>query len=350
MRDECRKRLKTAMLFFMIGMAACAVDTRAADTKDGAGGKAVQVGERVTISGETIGVYLETDGVLVADIGTLSDKSGASVTPAKHIARAGDYIRRVNEETILTKSQLVDIMRENHGDEVTLSVVRDGETIEYRLKPTETEDGSYKLGLWVRDDLQGIGTMTFISSEGSFGALGHGISDSESGRLLSLSGGTLYKAGILEVKKGESGSPGELKGSIYYADSEILGTISQNTQCGVFGRLSTPVKGITSAVVASGDQLHTGSACIYCNVGDGVQKYEILIEKITQNTDEKNKSFVIRVTDENLLEKTGGIVQGMSGSPIIQDGKLIGAVTHVLVNDPTTGYGIFIENMLDAAE
>lgn len=338
------------MLLFAVGMVACAADVRAADTKDGARGRAVQPGERVAISGETIGIYLETDGVLVADIGTLNNKSGVDVTPAEHIARTGDYIFRVNEETVLTKSQLVDIMRENRGDEVTLSVVRDGETLEYNLQPAQTEDGSYKLGLWVKDDLQGIGTMTYVSSDGSFGALGHGISDSESGSLLSLSVGKLYKAGILEVKKGESGSPGELKGSICYADSEILGTITGNTQCGVFGRLSTPVKGITSAVMASRDQVHTGNACIYCNVGDGVQKYGIRIEKITKNTDEKNKSFVIRVTDEKLLDKTGGIVQGMSGAPILQDDRLVGAVTHVFVNDPTKGYGVFIENMLETAD
>lgn len=347
MREERRKKLRTAMFFLMMSMVVGVTDTEAADTKDKAGGKAVQAGERVTISGETIGVYLETAGVLVADIGTLNDSSGNHVTPAEHIARAGDYIQKVNDETILSKNQLIDLMRENHGDEVALSVCRDGETIEYKLEPAKTEDGSYKLGLWVRDDLQGIGTMTYICENGSFGALGHGISDSESGSLLSLSGGTLYKAGILEVKKGQSGSPGELKGSIYYADSEILGTISENTSCGVFGRLSTPVKGITSAVVASRDQLHTGDACIYCNVGDGVQQYDIRIEKIRKNTEEKNKSFVIRVTDENLLEKTGGIVQGMSGAPILQDGKLVGAVTHVFVNDPTKGYGVFIENMLE---
>ena len=347
MREERQKKLRTAMFFLMMSMAVGVTDTEAADTKDKAGGKAVQAGERVTISGETIGVYLETAGVLVADIGTLNDSSGNHVTPAEHIARAGDYIQKVNDETILTKSQLIDIMRENHGDEVALSVCRDGETIEYKLEPAKTEDGSYKLGLWVRDDLQGIGTMTYVGENGSFGALGHGISDSESGSLLSLSGGTLYKAGILEVKKGQSGSPGELKGSIYYADSEILGTISENTSCGVFGRLSTPVNGITSAVVASRDQLHTGDACIYCNVGDGVQKYDIRIEKIRKNTEEKNKSFVIRVTDADLLEKTGGIVQGMSGAPILQDGKLVGAVTHVFVNDPTKGYGVFIENMLE---
>ncbi len=337
------------MFFLLMSMAVCATDTEAADTKDKAGGKAVQAGERVTISGETIGVYLETEGVLVADIGTLSDSSGNQVTPAEHIARAGDYIRKVNDETILTKNQLINMMRKNHGDEVTLSVFRDGETIEYKLDPAQTEDGSYKLGLWVRDDLQGIGTMTYISEDGSFGALGHGISDSESGSLLSLSGGTLYKAGILEVKKGQSGSPGELKGSIYYADSERLGTIEKNTQCGVFGQLSTPVNGVTSAVVASSEQVHTGDACIYCNVGDGVKKYDIKIEKIKKTTEEKNKSFVIRVTDEQLLTKTGGIIQGMSGAPILQDGKLVGAVTHVFVNDPTKGYGVFIENMLEAA-
>ncbi len=349
MWEEWQRKVRqqiTVLLLLLLPLLAGAKNVEAAQTAQ----KALQPGERVTISGEPIGIYLQTEGVLVADIGTLKDASGCSVTPAEYIARIGDYILQVNQEKVTSKLQLQTLMQQNQGDTVELLVNRDGENIAYRLQPTRTEEGDYKLGLWVRDDLQGIGTMTYIRQDQSFGALGHGISDSDSGSLLSLSGGSLYKAQILDVQKGQKGEPGELLGSIAYTDSQLLGTITANTECGVFGNLKGEAQGTRQATVASREQLHTGDASLYCNVGDGVKEYTLRIEKITENTGEKNKCFIIRVTDDELLEKTGGIIQGMSGAPILQDGRLVGAVTHVFVNDPTKGYGICAEEMMTAAK
>lgn len=324
-------------------------NVHAADTKDEATDKTADTKETVWISGETVGVYLQTKGVLVADIGAVSGGTGQSRTPAEHIARAGDYIRRIGAEDIQTKQQLIERMRKNRGEKVTLQVMRDGNSVEYALQPAKDSEGNYKLGLWVQDDLQGIGTLTFVRSDGRFGALGHGISDGESGGLVQLSDGLLYRAGILEIQKGKSGTPGELRGSIYYADSELLGTITGNSGCGIFGKVKKGVSHSRRVPVAGRSEVHTGQAEICCNIGDGVQNYTIQVEKVREQTKDKNKSFEIRVTDPTLLQKTGGIVQGMSGAPIVQDGQLIGAVTHVFVKDPKRGYGVFAEDMMEAA-
>ena len=350
-KDCCRKkgRYFLAMLTVLCTVALGSGDIYAADTKDEATAKTADTKEKVWISGETVGVYLQTKGVLVADIGTVDGDAGKNSMPAEHIARAGDYIRRINNEDIRTKQQLINMMRKNHGEKVTLSVVRGGETIEYALQPAADSEGSYKLGLWVQDDLQGIGTLTFVREGGSFGALGHGISDGESGELLQVDKGQLYKAGILEIQKGKSGTPGELRGSIYYADSELLGTINGNTGCGIFGHMKVNMSGNRRVPVADRSEVQAGEAQIVCNTGDGVQTYNVWIDNVRKQTKDKNKSFEIQVTDKNLLAKTGGIVQGMSGAPILQDGQLIGAVTHVFVNDPRRGYGVFAEDMLDAA-
>ena len=350
-KDCCRKkgRCFLAVLTVLCAIALGSGDMYAADTKDEATAKTAATKEKVWISGETVGVYLQTKGVLVADIGTVNGDAGKNSTPAEHIARAGDYIRRIGKEDVRTKQQLIELMRKNHGEKVSLSVVRGGETIEYALQPAADREGSYKLGLWVQDDLQGIGTLTFVRKDGSFGALGHGISDSGSGGLLQVEKGQLYKAGILEVQKGKSGTPGELRGSIYYADSELLGTISANTGCGIFGRMKTKASCSREVPVAGRSEVHAGEAQICCNTGDGVQMYNVQIDSVRRQTKDKNKSFEICVTDKTLLAKTGGIVQGMSGAPILQDGQLIGAVTHVFVNDPKRGYGVFAEDMMEAA-
>ena len=350
-KDCCRKKGSwfPAVLILLCTLALGSRDIYAADTKDEATAKTADTKEKVWISGETVGVYFQTKGVLVADIGTVNGDAGKHSTPAEHIARAGDYIRRIDNEDIRTKQQLIDLMRKNHGEKVSLSVVRNGETIEYALQPAADSEGSYKLGLWVQDDLQGIGTLTFVRENGSFGALGHGISDSAGGGLLQVEKGQLYKAGILEIQKGQSGTPGELRGSIYYADSELLGTISANTGCGIFGHMTAKMSGSRRVSVADRSEVHAGEAQIVCNTGDGVQTYDVQIDHVRKETKDKNKSFEIHVTDKNLLAKTGGIVQGMSGAPILQDGQLIGAVTHVFVNDPKRGYGVFAEDMMETA-
>ncbi len=304
--------------------------------------------QMVYASGSPVGIYMETEGVLIIDSGEIRNAEGILQAPAEHIVQPGDYIRKVDGEVLESKKQLIKMVSENQGTPMEMEVMRNNERIKISLTPIQTEDGSYKLGLWVRDNIQGIGTLTYIDESGRFGALGHGISDVDTGEQLNIEQGELYDARILSVQKGTSGSPGELRGIIDYQDYLKLGEICKNTANGITGRLHTG-KGAAlhreAYEITLKQDLQTGPAHILSDVGDGVKEYDIEIVKIDRNAKDSNKSFVIQVTDPELLSKTGGIVQGMSGSPIIQNGKLAGAVTHVLVNDPARGYGIFIENM-----
>ena len=218
----------------------------------------------------------------------------------------------------------------------------------FRHFPVLDKEGKYKLGIWVRDDTQGIGTLTYVDEDGRFGALGHGISDVDTGELLSIADGNLYDAQILGIRKGEKGNPGELSGLIRYDADNILGEISENSKNGIFGIMDAwRMKNLDLKKIPIGykQDLKTGPASILCCTDGEVKEYAAEITRIDMNHEDSNKSFVIRITDKELLEKTGGIVQGMSGSPVLQNGKLFGAVTHVFVQDSTGGYGIFIENM-----
>ena len=237
-----------------------------------------------------------------------------------------------------------------NGEAVTLKVNRDGETLPVSVTPAKDASGSYKLGLWVRDDTQGIGTLTYVNGNGSYGALGHGISDIDTADLLEISGGALYKAQVLAVNKGSKGNPGELAGLIRYEERNLLGTITENNKNGIYGQLYTNEENSISLrkmPAAHKQEVHTGDATILACVDGQVKEYAAEIKRIDLNHEDTNKSFVIQITDENLLELTGGVVQGMSGSPILQDGKVVGAVTHVFVQDASKGYGIFIEEMLE---
>ena len=202
----------------------------------------------------------------------------------------------------------------------------------------------------MRDDTQGIGTLTYVTENGNFGALGHGISDIDTGNLLSIKGGNLYCAQILGVQKGEKGSPGELSGLIRYRNDNVIGKIRANSTNGIYGNFTENDQqqvALHRMKLGFKQDVRTGPASVLCDIGNGVKEYEAEITKIDMNHEDTNKSFVIRITDQELLNTTGGIVQGMSGSPILQNGKIIGAVTHVFVQDAASGYGIFIENMLD---
>lgn len=306
--------------------------------------------QNIYASGAPVGIYMETKGILVIASGEIRDADGIVRCPAEHIVQAGDYIRRVNGQELKNKKQLIKIVSENPGKSMKMEVMRHGEMISLALTPILTEDGSCKLGIWVRDNIQGIGTMTFVDEEGKFAALGHGISDVDTGERLDISRGDLYNAQILSVQKGAVGNPGELKGVINYQESLKMGSIIRNTANGITGKLrSEKAAGIHREPYEIGlkQEMKTEAAQIFCDVGNGVKEYDIEITKINWNVKDSNKSFVIHVTDPELLERTGGIVQGMSGSPIVQNGKLVGAVTHVFVNDPAMGYGIFVETMLD---
>lgn len=303
----------------------------------------------VYVSGDTVGIYMETEGVLIIDTGEILSKNGETQEPAKNILKPGDYIVAFNEEKISGKKELMEDLRYTDGEEVTLDVVRDGETVPVSITPVQDAAGDYKLGIWVRDNTQGIGTITFIDSQGRYGALGHGISDVDTGELLAISAGALYQAEILGIQKGSSGSPGELAGMIRYEPERIIGSIQRNTKNGIYGKYSgeTEELFLRKMEVAYKQELETGPASILCCADGTVKEYEAEITRIDMNHEDTNKSFVIRVTDPGLLELTGGIVQGMSGSPVIQNGKFAGAVTHVFVRDSASGYGIFAETMLE---
>lgn len=300
--------------------------------------------------GVPVGIYLQSDGIMVIGTGQIVNEAGNVVEPAFGILKSGDYIEKVNGQDLEDKNDLIEAVNASSGQTIRLEVRRDGELMKINLDPVLAEDGSYKLGAWVRDDTQGIGTVTYVDMNGSFGALGHGISDSDTGRLVSIKDGELYGTKILDIEKGEAGSPGVMSGVIYYGKGTKLGEITSNTEEGIFGTVNEKFlrENQASAIpVGFRQDVQKGRAWIRSSVSGEVKDYEIEIQKVDYSGLQKNKSMVIKVTDPELLSLTGGIVQGMSGSPIIQDGKLVGAVTHVLVNDPTRGYGIFIENMLE---
>ena len=305
----------------------------------------------VYVSGSTVGIYMETKGVLIIDTGEIISREGTSLEPAKNIVKPGDYIVAFNQQSIKNKQELLKDLSFLDGEPVTLDVIRDGKQIPLSLTPVKDAAGAYKLGIWVRDNTQGIGTLTYVDGNGNYGALGHGISDVDTGELLHINKGALYQAEILGIQKGETGSPGELSGLIRYEPGRIIGNIEKNSKNGIYGNLSAGIKntGLKKLPVAYKQELEIGPASILCCVDGQAKEYQAEITRIDMNHEDTNKSFVIHVTDERLLELTGGIVQGMSGSPVIQNGKVIGAVTHVFVQDATSGYGIFIENMLEAA-
>ena len=299
--------------------------------------------------GTPVGIYLKSKGIMVIGTGEIVNDAGNVVEPAFGILKSGDYIEKVNGQEMNDKNDLISAVNACNGNAVQLEVRRGGEIMKIDLNPVHAEDGTYKLGAWVRDDTQGIGTVTYVDLNGSFGALGHGISDSDTGMLVDIEDGELYETQILGIEKGASGKPGVMSGVIYYGKGTKLGEVAANTDEGIFGTVNEKFKeAIQSQAIPVGfrQDVHKGQAFIRSDVSGEVKDYEIEIQKVDYSSLQKNKGMVIQVTDEELLQLTGGIVQGMSGSPIIQDGKLIGAVTHVFIQDSTKGYGIFIENML----
>ena len=302
----------------------------------------------VCVSGNPVGLYMETQGVLIVDTGEITNQNGIALEPAANIVQPGDYILEVNGKTVSRKRELIAEIEDCQGENVELVVNRKGEEIPLSLEPVLTQEENYKLGIWVRDNTQGIGTMTYVDEKGRFGALGHGISDTDTGELLDVSGGELYRAQIVSIIRGAQGVPGELSGYIEYEDEKKIGTIEKNTDIGIFGQIFSDTQ-ISGEKVKIGykQEVKKGKAQILMQLEGKVEYYDIEITDIYSSQQDTNKSFQIQVTDPELLAKTGGIVQGMSGSPILQDGKLIGAVTHVFVQDSSKGYGIFIENMLE---
>lgn len=298
--------------------------------------------------GLPVGLYLKTQGVMIIGTGDIDTGTGDKISPAKNKVNEGEYIVKFNNISVSNKAQLSYLINENGNKEVLLTVRNETGIRAVKIKPERNSDGEYMLGIWVRDDSQGIGTITYVTDDGKYRALGHGISDIDTGKLLSSHNGTIYNANIWGVKKGEKGKPGGLCGTILYNENNVLGNIEDNRFCGLSGTINSDIVSkynLKKMEVAFHDEIEKGDAKIQFITNGNVEYYDIEIEEINVNNKEKN--MVIKVTDQELLKKTNGIVQGMSGSPIIQNGHIIGAVTHVFVNDPTKGYGIFIENMLD---
>ena len=303
--------------------------------------------------GMPVGIYMETNGVMVLGTDTIQSADGMNYEPADHLIKSGDYILKINQIPVENKKNLMDELKNITKEDVILTIKREKEIIDVKIHPVRCKGDTYKLGIWVRDNTQGLGTVTFLDKNSNYGALGHGVHDINTNKLLEMKNGKIYNTSILDIKKGIAGLPGGMEGIIVYNRYNLLGTITKNTQEGIFGHLDhidklfsdqAPVK------ISKKEKIKKGSAKILCTVDGKIGEYDICIKRIDLSSKEVNKGIVLEVTDQELIEKTGGIVQGMSGSPILQDGKLIGAVTHVLVNDPTRGYGIFIENMLEEAE
>lgn len=300
-------------------------------------------------SGMSVGINIKTDGVLVLGTGIIGGKDGLNYEPALNILKSGDYIVAVNNIRVKNKKNLIELVEKCNGNDIQLDVVRNNETIKLIIKPVCATDGLYKIGAWIRDDTQGIGTLTYVDERDSFGALGHGITDVDTGLLMKVKEGGLYKADILKIHKGEKGAPGEVVGVIRKNKGDNYGYIDKNTKQGIFGGIDDSkldLNAMHKYPMGLKQEVKLGKATILCQVDDHVEEYEIEIEKMELNTENYSKGMVIHIVDKRLLTLTNGIVQGMSGSPIIQNGKIIGAVTHVFVQDSTRGYGIFVENMV----
>lgn len=306
--------------------------------------------QELTPVGVPIGIYVKADGLLVIGVGDFQGTDGISYSPSKYVLKSGDYILQLNGEPVSDKEDFVRRVEESEGRELTMQIRRGEELMEVKVQPVQNTDGKYKLGIWLRDNAQGVGTMTYIDAEGNFGALGHGINDVDTSTLMNLDDGTLYQTEIIAIKKGKDGEPGEMTGMIIYSPDRILGDITYNGKEGIFGQCNDKALALgTQEALPIGlkQEIELGPAQILCSVDGTPTYYDIEITGIHLDHDNINRGIELEVTDPKLLALTGGIIQGMSGAPIIQNGKFIGAVTHVLVQDSTKGYGIFIENMLE---
>lgn len=299
--------------------------------------------------GTAIGMKLYTKGVLVVGVSQVNTDNNEKIKPYENSGiEQGDTILEVNNNEVTNTNELIQEVNDSNGNPVKIKYLRNNQTKETSITPVKS-DNQYKIGLWVRDAAAGIGTLTFYEpSTNSFMALGHGISDIDTEKIVDIANGELITANILSIQKGAKGAPGEVKGTIDTGNK--IGDISKNTNLGVYGRVTN--KNYLSMEqqemeVATRSQIKEGKAQIICQLdNEGQKSYEIEIEKIYSMNNQDNKSMLIKVTDKELISKTGGIIQGMSGSPVIQDGRFVGAVTNVLVNDPTQGYAIFADMMI----
>lgn len=309
-------------------------------------------GESVFASGRLVGIYEQMKGVLVLDSVSFENQNGEVVEPAKGAIRGGDYITEVDGQEVNSKEDIVKLVDSAKGEYMRFSILRGNEESEVLIQPQKSSEGSYLAGIWIKDDLAGIGTMTYYTIDKEFGALGHGIGDGVTENLLSVHDGDLYNMSLQRIDKGVAGKPGQVAGTIYFGSKSHIGHLDNNLNIGIYGTLDDEDYTAYSETdhlyeAAHKQDIEIGSAQIISEVSGELKTYDVKITEVDLGTKDENKGIVLQITDDELIELTGGIIQGMSGSPIIQNGRIIGAVTHVFVNDPTQGYGIFIENMLE---
>ena len=306
---------------------------------------------KVTPVGQVAGIKLYTSGVLVVGMSEIKGIDNTKYKPYENSGlQEGDTIVQIENKDITDTKELINIVNSSKGKELTIKYVRNNDYLECCITPIKTSETEYKLGLWVRDSAAGIGTMTYIEpSTNDFAALGHGITDIDTGNILNISNGQFITTKVLSIIKGINGNPGKIQGSIN--EQAEIGIINKNSVFGIYGKVNdiTKVKmnSNKSIDVALRNEIKLGDAKILRSLdGEQAKEYKIQIDKIYLNNDYDNKSMLIKVVDDELIEKTGGIIQGMSGSPVIQNGKFIGAVTNVLINDPTRGYVVFGDLMV----
>lgn len=308
--------------------------------------------EEVIPMGRTVGIRMTSDCVLVTRLTSVETIEG-TVSPAQAAGvKEGDLIREIGGETISSNDELQKAVSLSGGQPLTVRCEQDGAVRELTIVPARDRDGVYRIGVIARDSIAGIGTVTYVDPEtGAYGSLGHGICDADTGVLIPLGSGGLMESSVESVQRGTAGDPGALQGE-FHPEHEV-GTVQENTETGIFGQFTDPAyyESLETMPVAHDGEVELGKAEILSNIsGQEVGRYAVEIVKIFDEENAYGRSMMVRVTDERLLEATGGIVQGMSGSPLIQDGKLVGAVTHVLVNDPTRGYAVMIDEMLEEME
>ena len=300
--------------------------------------------------GEIVGIKLYTNGVLVVGTASIEGYDGKIYKPYQECGiQEGDSITHINGKEITSAEDMMEEINVLADNSVELTFIHDNEIKTGKIVPVKNKENLYKIGLWVRDSAAGVGTVTFYNEETKcFAALGHGITDVDTGEILSTSSGEIDGAKILSIIKGEKNEPGKIEGTI--RSNIMIGNIYNNTQFGIFGVIKNTenlnLNFNRKMKIASRNEIKTGEAICLSNIDGEVKEYKLEITKIYQNNNYDNKSMLITITDENLINKSGGIVQGMSGSPIIQNGKFVGAITHVLVNNPTVGYAVFGDLML----
>lgn len=307
---------------------------------------------KVYPGGNVIGIKLYTEGIMVVELASFEDKQGNIVCPAKDSGiQVGDIISAANGIEIDENKELVKAVDSLGDKSITLSVKRGENELDVTVQPAKShEDGLPKLGIWVRDSAAGVGTMTFVTADSKkFFALGHGVTDKDIRERYTVKKGTIEFADVMNVEKSKEGVPGELQAT-FGGTNQAIGSLEGNTDCGIYGNFDGEIAG-EPVNIASRWQIKEGPATILCALdGNEKKEYKIEIDKVILGGGFNEKSMVIEITDPELIKKTGGIVQGMSGSPILQNGMLVGAVTHVFIKNPLKGYGIFAENMLAESE